>query len=83
MSLARANHAAALADVINTTSQLRAIRKAAESLQMQVAVANIRLQDASRRVGAIRGALHALNIPELSLSDDEDNDDGSVVVSAK
>jgi hypothetical protein len=52
-------------DVINRTSRLRAIRKAAESLQMQVAVANIRLHDASRRVGAILGALHALNILEL------------------
>jgi hypothetical protein len=78
---ARALREAAYADARRTKMRLKEMHKATEVLQMQRIVAKVRLREADRRIGAIRGALSRLCIPEVSLSDDDgsfESDNGTV-----
>jgi hypothetical protein len=68
-----ANRKAAYADAHGTCKCLKEVRKTAEDLQVQEVITAIKLREVDRQIGAIRGALDRLGIPEISLSGDEDS----------
>jgi hypothetical protein len=76
LALARANRDVACAVVERTRERLREARKITELLHVQEVVALARERDAYQRIGALRAALTRLGIPEISLSDNEDDVDG-------
>jgi hypothetical protein len=71
LALARASRDAARAKAVSTHKHLKEVRKAAELLRVQEAIVIAKWREADQQIGAIRGALDVLNIPEVSLSDNE------------
>jgi hypothetical protein len=77
LTLARASREAARADAISARSRLDELRKAVEVFRVQEIIALAKLSDADQQIGAICGALDIMGIPEVSLSDGEDDIDES------
>jgi hypothetical protein len=75
LALACASREAARAEAIRAQERLREGQRAVELLMLQAQVAKVTLREAGQNVEVVRRALDALDIPEVSFSDDEDDHD--------